>query len=164
MGDTVIARLRAQGDEVRVVEGDADRAERWRQLGALVAHGFSDDPDLVERAAQNCRTIVVFDVDDSRPGLLEAALEAARNTSIDRAILIAKDSSPRSLAMVRATGIDHVFLLARARRAILRRRGPGAALLAEAIDASDDLAGNPRLELELSDPRTARALGLHLDG
>jgi hypothetical protein len=164
VGETLIARLRSQGDEVRVVEADSSRAIHWRGLGALVAEGAPDNADLIERAAHDCRTLVIFDVKDASPAVLEAAIEGVRNTSVDRAILLVGGPADRSLEAVRSSGLDHIFLHARSRRGILRRRGPDASLLAEAIDAADDLAGSPRLDLDLSDPHTARVLGLHLGG
>lgn len=157
-------RLKSEGDEVRVIEANSARIAFWRELGALVAEGEPDNADLIERAAQNCRTIVIFDVADASTAVVEAAVEGALNTSVDRAILIVTGPAPRSLELVRSSGLDHIFLHVPPRRGILRRRGPDTSLLGQAIDAADDLAGHPRLDLELSDPRTARALDLHPGG
>ena len=51
LGTALIQRLRAQGDEVRVLEEQSPAAARWRSLGAHVASGPESDADLIERAA-----------------------------------------------------------------------------------------------------------------
>jgi hypothetical protein len=63
--------------------------------------------------------------------------------------------------LLRSQRLDYIFLRVR-RNTLLRRSAPIPAAVAEAIDAADDLAGSPRLELDLSDPAGARALGLGL--
>lgn len=158
--DAVIARLISQGDEVRVIESDREQADRWKTLGARVALGSAFDADLIERAAQNSRTLVLFDADDRATDLFEAAIAGASGTSVDRLILVGDGPARSCLQMVRASGLDYVFLRTPRQREVLRRRRTNPAAVAEAVDAADDLAGHPRLELDLSDPDAVRALGL----
>jgi hypothetical protein len=154
----VISALKSQGDEVRVVESDPERADGWRKLGAYVAMGAADDPDLVERAAHSCRTIVLFDIEDADSPMVEAILAGIAPTTVDRVVVLASDRGSRCLDLLRSHQLDFVFL--RTPRRTLLRRAPTPGAIAEAVDAADDLVGNPRLELDLSDPGAARALGL----
>jgi uncharacterized protein YbjT (DUF2867 family) len=164
MGEALVARLVAQGDDVRVVETDKEVADRWRTLGARVAQGMVEDPDLVERAAQNCRTIVVCGADGERgTAAVDAALRAAHNTTVDRVILTSASVEPELRAVLRSSEIDYVFL-ATGRRRSVRRLRPSLLQVAEAIDAADDLAGNPKLELDLSDKHAWAELGLRAPG
>jgi uncharacterized protein YbjT (DUF2867 family) len=158
--DAVIARLVSQGDEVRVIETDSERADRWKALGARVALGSAVDADLIERAAQDARTLVLFDVHDRTTDLFEAAIAGASGTSVDRLILVGDGLAASCLQVVRGSGLDYVFLRAPRQRDLLRRRRSDPAAVAEAVDAADDLAGHPKLELDLSDPAAGRALGL----
>jgi TrkA-N domain len=159
IGEAVIKTLRGQGDEVRVVEADPELAEGWRGLGAYVASGSPDDADLVERAAQSCRTLVFFDVADKDVAVIESTLAAIAPTTVDRVVLTSTEPASRCVELLRSQHLDYVFLRA-PRKTLLRRFAPTPAAVAEAIDAADDLAGSPRLELDLSDPAGARALGL----
>jgi Trk K+ transport system NAD-binding subunit len=159
VGDAVISRLISEGDDVGVVEMDWLRADRWKALGARVARGSSEDPDLIERAAQNCRTIVLFDVDDRQASSVGAAIEAASRAPVDRLIAVSGGDSTKCLELLRAAGVDYVFLRAQKRR-VLRRSGTSALDVAEAVDAADDLSGQPRLELDLPDRDSRRVLGL----
>ncbi|MDP9234761.1 MAG: hypothetical protein M3P01_09465 [Actinomycetota bacterium] len=160
VGTAVIERLIAQGDEVRVIEADRELAERWKSLGAYVALGASDDPDLIERAARSCRTMVLFDLDDAGLPRLETALGAVARTTVDRVVAVATGRGTRCLDLLRSQAMDHVFLRASRRRTLWSPSSTTPSVIAEAIDAADDLAGNPRLELDLSDRGAADALGL----
>jgi hypothetical protein len=160
MGTALIERLTAQGDEVRIIERDPQLAHHWRALGAFVAHGSADDRDLVERAAHSCRTMVLLDVDDGAASTVETALAAARSTTIDRVVMIAAGAAPRCLGLLRGGTLDYVFARAAPQRSLLRRRFLDRGFIAQVIDAADDLAGDPRLELDLSDPAAGSALGL----
>jgi TrkA-N domain len=157
VGAEVIARLVAQGDEVRVVEGNPQAAERWRNLGARVAQGEADDSDLIERAAQNCRTVVLFDEEYELASVLEATLKAIVHTTADRVVLVSAGPELRCLELLRASGVDYISLKMKHRR-LLARPPSFPVAVAEAIDAADDLAGNPHLELDLADPAAAAAL------
>ncbi|MEA2510490.1 MAG: TrkA-N domain [Actinomycetota bacterium] len=160
MGAALIERLTAQGDEVRVIERDPQLVDHWRALGAFVAHGSADDPDLVERAAHSCRTMVLLDVEDGLTSTVESAIAGARSTTIDRVVMIAGAAAPRCLGLLRAGSLDYVFVRAAPQRSLFGRRSLDLGFMAEVVDAADDLAGDPRLELDLSDPAARRALGL----
>lgn len=160
VGTAAIERLIGQGDEVRVIEADRDLAERWKSLGAYVALGASDDPDLIERAARSCRTMVLFGLDDAGLPRLETALEAVAPTTVDRVVAVATGRGTRCLDLLRSQATDYVFLRASRPRTFWSRSSTTPFAIAEAIDAADDLAGAPRLELDLSDRGAADALGL----
>jgi hypothetical protein len=157
VGTALIERLTAQDDEVRVIERDPQLADRWR---AFVAQGSADDSDLVERAAHSCRTMVLFDVDDGAASTVATALAGARSTTIDRVVLIALRAAPECLQLLREEDIDYILVQATRQRSLLLRRPPDVKLIAEVVDAADDLSGHPRLELDLSDPAARRVLGL----
>jgi hypothetical protein len=159
-GTALIERLTAQGDEVRVIERDPQLADRWRTLGAFVAQGSADDPDLIERAAHSCRTMVMFEMDDSAASAVATALAGVRNTTIDRVVLIARGATAACLQLLRDENIDHVLMHATPQRPLLRWRRADVDLITEMVDAADDLSGHPRLELDLSDSGARRALGL----
>ena len=135
----VTRRLAGEGDQVRVV---ARAGETY--AGAHVATGEPGDDDLVERAAQGARTIVAGT--EGRG----AALAGAARAGVDRAVLIGGDADevPESLSWI---------LLVTKRRF---RRGVGMADVAEAIDAADDMAGEPRLVADLTTDEGWRALRL----
>ena len=148
----LIPLLVSQGDEVRIVESDETRAERWRSLGAHVARGLPDDDDLVERAAQNVRTLVVGD------GATAAALDGARRAGVGRVVHLGTSFGANDLAHA-AEGF--VILKATGRRRIsLGRTGLNPLDVARLIDAADDLAGVIALELDADSPETRTSLGL----
>ena len=162
LGRVLLSRLFDEGDEVRIVEQDAMIAQEWKELGAHVARGPCDDEDLLMRAATGARTFVVLDRDPRLTGRATvAAIEAARLSSVDRIILAAPKPSPGLIDLVVASGLDHVVLSTQAAGlgALLRRSLPPRGVAA-AIDAADDLAGNPHLVLDLGDERAWNALGL----
>ena len=140
----LIPRLLEEGDQVRaVVAADEDAAAF---AGAHVATGDAGDDDLVERAAQGARTIVL----GGGAAVRAAALEGAARAGVDRAVLIDGDaeSVPGSMSWV---------LLVTRRRI---RRGPPIEAVAEAVDAADDMAGEPRLTADLTRSEGWAALGL----
>lgn len=154
----VVARLVGQGDEVRVLEPTSQRRDEWVAAGAFVAVGDAVDPDLIERAAQNARTIVVL-ASRVRSEVVDTVLEAAPRAGVDRLVCCAPSIPDPVTAAVRAGPLDHVLITTGA-GGLLRRKAAPAALIAEAIDAADDLAGEPRLELDLTEPSQLRLLGL----
>jgi hypothetical protein len=162
----LIELLMAQGDEVRVVEDDRNRTvgERWRGYGAKVAWGPADDPDLVERAAQGVRTIVVMErTKVDTVSALRSALEAGRAAGVDRVVLCTTRPSESALRALRSSDMDYVVLeLASPRSRLSRafRREDVWPKFAEAVSAADDLAGSLRLELDLSKPAAWDALHL----
>jgi hypothetical protein len=160
----LIRRLTDQGDEVRVLEADETASDRWRSLGAHVASGPQWDADLIERAAQNVRTIVVGDRHDRDPvELMDAVIEGGGFASREMRLVVVGEPQPRALDALRASNLDFVVLGSARRRGLLGRR-PSLApeRLAEAVDAADDLAGGPRLELDLDDEQAWRELRLPL--
>ncbi|HEX2295221.1 MAG TPA: hypothetical protein VHN37_07930 [Actinomycetota bacterium] len=135
----VTRRLTAQGDQVRIVARSGEPVP-----GAHVAVGDPGDDDLVERAAQGARTIVAGE--EGRA----AALAGAARAGVDRAVLVGGDAAgaPASMSWV---------LLVTKRRL---RRGVAPADVAEAVDAADDMAGEPRLVVDLTTEDGWRALRL----
>jgi NAD(P)H-binding len=164
LGAALIERLVAQDDEVRVVAGNELLSRRWKALEAHVASGSGTDVDLLERAAQDVRTVVMF----WRPGQDEQALgtviEAMQLAGVER-LVIGTEGSPKLSALL-PSDMDHVILgspsfTVRRRRFLGAIRNlPSVQRLAEAVDAADDLAGHPRLELDLQDPAAWERLGL----
>lgn len=135
----VTRRLTAQGDQVRVVA-----AAGVAYTGAHVAAGEPGDDDLVERAAQGARTIVAGI--EGRAG----ALAGAARAGVDRAVLIGGDADEVPSPM------SWVLLVTKKRL----RRGPSPDRIAEAVDAADDMAGEPRLVADLTTDDGWRALRL----
>ena len=158
----LIGRLTAQGDEVRVLEVAEATSERWRSLGAHIASGPQWDADLIERAAQNVRTIVVGENHDRDPvELMDALVEGGGFASREMRLVVVGELQPRPLSALRESKLEYVILGSVVRRGLLGRRPKLAPeQLAEAVDAADDLAGHPRLELHLGDDRAWRELKL----
>jgi len=160
----LIARLIAQGDEVRVLEDDDEAADGWRALGAHIASGPRWDEDLIERAAQNVRTIVLGERHEQDPAELIAAVVvgggfAARDMRI---VMVADKANPEILRIVGDSGLDYVSLVVPSRRGLRgKRRVLAPDSLAEAVDAADDLAGSPKLELDLGDEPAWQELKLN---
>ncbi len=146
VGPVLVGRLVRQDDQVRVID-DPDDGEPWRRMGAHLAWGDPSDLGLVATAALGCRTIVAF----SEGGLIQAAA-AAQAACVERVVAVLEAAPP---AHERASwGIDHVILMSgnQKKRWGVRGRGVSPEDLAEAIDAADDLAGHPRLTLDLGEP------------
>ena len=165
LGAAVVARLVSQGDEVRVVTDDADGGAKWRSLGAHVARGSSVDDDLIERAAQNARSIVVFDRAGNGLGeVAKAVLEGARRAHVGRVLVVCRAASGEVFDAVTSSLLDHVVLITGgdggARRLLRRNAGASDDLVAEAVDAADDLAGEPRLVIDMTKPEGLAALRL----
>ena len=148
----LIGRLAAQEDEVRVLEVAEAASNRWRSLGAHIASGPQWDADLIERAAQNVRTIVVGEHHDRDPvELMEALVEGGGFASREMRLVVVGDLEPRALSALKESKLEYVILGSVMRRGLLgRKRKLTPEQLAEAVDAADDLAGSPRLELNLS--------------
>lgn len=155
VGESVVTRLVEQGDEVRVIEPDPGAAGGWRSLGAYVAAGSPDDADLVERAAQDVRTIVVLsDVE------LDAVIRGARAARVGRLVVCTASGERHDLD---ASDVEYVVLIVPKAR-FGRRTAVSPAALAEAIDAADDLAGRPRMLVDLGDASGWARLGLDAPG
>ncbi len=157
LAEIVARRLVDQGDEVRVLEEDPSTRDRWRAVGVHVAVGDPADEDLVERAAQNVRTVVLLGAALTTT-VVEAVIEGAGRAGADRLIACGAVVEEPLRRLIRSSRLDHVILATG--RAGLLRRSAAPALVAEAIDAADDLAGAPRLELDLTQRAAVRALGL----
>lgn len=147
---------------MRVVEPDEAAALRWAALGAHVARGSPLDPDLLDRAAHGVRTVVVFlDAGPSGRDLLAAVL-GPQGAPPPAFRLVACMASPPAGALdaIERSGVDHVVLLSGARRWYRRRRAAPLGRLVAAIDAADDIAGEPRLVLDLERAQDRAELGL----
>jgi hypothetical protein len=154
LDEAIVARLLAHGDEVRVLS-DGERST-WIELGAFVAQGGADDPDLIERAAQNARTLVATGEKVSA-ALLDSALPAAAAAGIDRFVACARRIEADVVAVVERSGLGYV-LLSTGQGFLRRTADPD--LVAEAVSAADDLAGTPRLRIDLRQERELGLLGL----
>lgn len=152
----VVARLLNQGDEVRVLETTGARRDEWRAMGAFFAAGEADDPDLVERAAQNARTVVVL-AGQLTDEVTATVLQAGSNAGVDRFVGCAEAIAGSVKEALRRSPMSHV-LIETGRIGLLRRRRASPERAAEAVDAADDLAGEPRLEIDLGDPEQAERL------
>jgi Trk K+ transport system NAD-binding subunit len=157
LGRSVALRLVAQGDEVRVVEPDPRAVAAWRALGVHVARGEPDDEDLLFRAAQNARTIVLLDGPGRRLGAVTAAVvRAAALVPVGRIVVCAPVVPAEALEVLRSSGLEYVALSTG--RRLLGRGGTPDEVVAEAVDAADDLSGALRLELDLTEPEAYRVL------
>lgn len=158
---SVVTRLLAQDDEVRIVLGDPGDRERWRALGVHVAVGDLTDDDFVWRACTNARTVVAGEHApvDTR-AVREVLAGLLTKTDADRLVVVGAGEPDELVGGARSAGIDHVVLRF-CRRGLLGHRDVVAPDdLATAIDAADDLAGHPRLDLDLSDADAWSALRL----
>jgi len=161
LGEPLITHLIAQDDEVRVIEADSGRVAHWRELGAYVARGDAADADLIERAAQNVRTIVVFDrAHEDLERAIESAIEGASLAGVERIIVCAASVPKSVLELLQKSGIDYVALSSGGRRRVFGGRTVGDTTITEAVDAADDLAGPVKLELDLTRPDTWISLGI----
>ena len=161
--EELVKRLVNEGDEVRVLEDSDDNAESWRMLGAHIAHGPKWDADLIERAAQNVRTIVVGEHHVHDPTeLMDEVVTGGGFASKDmRIVLVGDDLEAPGLRRLRESPLAFVAMgVATKRNLLSRRRALEPSTLAEAIDAADDLAGEPRLELDLGDEQAWAELKL----
>ncbi len=157
LGLVVTKRLVAQGDEVRVLLDEPRLAADYKAAGAYTALGHADDDDLIERAAQDVRTIVLGEQCSDEE--VEAAVDAAARARVERIVMCRRgiDAVPQQVA---SSGRDFVILTMPPRRGFRRKERLSDALVAEAIDAADDLAGNPRLVLDLANAGAWEALNL----
>ena len=158
VGAAVIELLVSRGDEVRVVENDPNLEARWRDLGAYVARGDSSDGDLVARAATNCRTVVALE-GAATGDRLDAAIEGALFAGVERIVVGAPAIKDAARLRLRDAGIQFV-LLTWGRRRLMRGASVRPSDIASAVDAADDLSGEPALDLDLRNQRSWASLGL----
>ena len=156
---TLIRRLAEQDDEVRVLATDNDDPEALRKLGAHIARGPLLDADLVERAAQNVRTIVVGSVETET---MKEILEGARVARVERIVFCTPDPPGDPVELLRAAPGQYVVLSYRRQGLLRRNRALAPESVAAAVDAADDLGGDPRLELDLNEASSWDALGLEV--
>jgi hypothetical protein len=161
----LISRLVAQEDEVRVVEDEPERAAVWRELGAYVALGEWEE-DLIERAAQNARTMVIFDTAPSlEPWLIEQLVTGARLAGVDRVVLCTPKAGWGEGPPLERSTLEYIVLETGKQRGLFGRRGPvSPEHLAVAIDAADDVAGEFHTVLDLTKEKSWRTLGLEPPG
>lgn len=159
-GADLVARLAGQGDEVRVLDRPSRRfgLEEMRRAGAHVASGDLSDDDLIERAAQNVRTLFLLSPDlDGVPDEVDAAVTGAVGAEVERVVVCCEEAPLRAGAKIRSAGIQYAIVVVGRTRKIRRPRLPPAAI-ARALDAADDLAGDVRLDLDLRDQDSWEAL------
>lgn len=154
LGEVLIRRLIAQGDEVRAIAAEAD-AEDLAGYGVHIARGPELDADLVERAAQNVRTIIAF---DTATEVIESVVEGGRAARVERIVVCATSVPEPVRSHLRDSDLDYVVL--QAPRKGLLRKGVSETALAEAIDAADDMSGRLRLELNLNESAAWKLLNL----
>ena len=161
LGPELVRRLISEQDEVRVLVRHGSDTERWRSLGAFVATGDPMDADLVERACQNVRTLVVVAPGRRRStSLLRSLVTAAAAAGTGRIVVCTSDPPTEMLDVLESSGLEFVVLDA-GRRGFLPRRGPDMPALAAAVSAADDLAGEPRMVVDLTTPEGRAIVGLN---
>jgi uncharacterized protein YbjT (DUF2867 family) len=159
-GEVLAMRLVDQGDDVRVLGQARDDADGWRRFGARPALGDPRDPDLIERASQGVRSIVLISSAAADVDIAGAAIDGGKAAGVDRLIVCADLLDKRVNALVRGSGLDHVLLQRARRLGPLNLRGIKDADAAAAVDAADDMDGNPKLELDLTRKESWAALNL----
>ncbi|HWC14353.1 MAG TPA: NAD(P)H-binding protein [Actinomycetota bacterium] len=145
-GEATVRHLLGEGDEVRVLVRNKDHGGTWKAAGAHVAAGDPSDEDLVERACQNVRTIVVF----GTPG--PALLTGARAAGVGRVISVT--ASP----IETVEDLEHVALVVG--RRWWPRSGRSHEDVAVAISAADDIVTVPHGPVHLGEARGWRSLKL----
>ena len=158
----LVERLKASGDQVRVVTNDAAAVERWRSAGAYVARGDPSDPDLIERAAQNVRTFVLMDGGQaSFHEVLDAAIEGGALADVERLVVFGSHLDEQSVRRIQRSDIEHVILMTSGpRRWAMRRTHASPERIAAAIDAADALVGPAHEVIDLSEDDAWARLGL----
>jgi uncharacterized protein YbjT (DUF2867 family) len=147
LGAAIVARLLGEGDEVRVL---AAQPGSWKDRGAFVATGDPLDTDLVERACTNVRTIVfTFTGRSVHLSLLDSALTPAAAAGVDRVIVCVPTPDQGVLRALDASGLSYVAIVT-GRRGFLPKRTIEPTQVAEAVNAADDLVGEPKLVVDLT--------------
>lgn len=158
LGGAIVQRLIEEGDEVRVL---VPNEGSWRTTGAFVATGDAMDADLVERACTNVRTIV-FPFTDGKPhtSLLDAVVPAASRAGTDR-VIVCSPSPPEDLVRLLDATTSSYAVLITGRRGFLPGRAIDVERVAAAVSAADDIAGQPKLVVDLGTDQGWRLLGGH---
>jgi hypothetical protein len=160
LAEATARRLLNQGDEVRVLVTRDETPAAYGDLDVHIATGeYLDDADLIERAAQNVRTIVVGgELPEPRSGHAKALTEGARLARVGRIVYCDSEPDAELVEQLRASGLEFV-VLAMGKKGFVRRTAAVAATdAAEAIDAADDIADEMHVELDLTQPQAWRAL------
>lgn len=158
---TVLSRrLIAEDDEVRVLIVEEGGPQAVPDAPVHVASGrYLDDADLIERASQNVRTIVL----GSHPSIPEAAediVKGARAAGVGRIVYCDTEADTDTVRTLKSGSIEYAILVTGKRA----RRGLSHEAIAEAIDAADDLADKVELELDLTRPDHWTPLRLEAPG
>lgn len=158
LGATILEHLLAEGDEVRVLVNEpAD----WKTRGAFVAVGDPMDPDLVERACTNVRTIVFASSTRGIPvSRLAAAVPAAQKAGTDRVVVCVPSGETAAQGWLDAAGVCYAILVT-GKRGFLPKKSVDPKNVARAVSAADDLAGEPKLVVDLTDEAEWSKLGGH---
>ena len=162
-GPVLIRRLLREGDIVGVVEEAPGAGDLWRAAGAHVATGSPRDSDLVERASQHARSVVILEGDRAPShAVLDAVLEGARVAAPEppRIIYVSWARTQEIDRKLEASAFDYVIIRSPKRGRWKKASAIAAPDLADAVNAADDLAGNPRLDIDLTTPEGWDALGL----
>ncbi|MEA2516214.1 MAG: NmrA-like family [Actinomycetota bacterium] len=147
LGSAITELLLSEGDEVRVL---ARQAGDWKERGAFVAVGDVMDADLVERACMNVRTIVFTFPGRSIPlSVLTTAIPAAAKAGTDRVVVCAANPDDATALLLESTGLDYV-VIGTGRRGFVPKKAVEPNDVARAVSAADDLAGEPRLVVDLT--------------
>ena len=154
LGEVLVRRLISQDDEVRAIATEAS-GDDLAGFGVHIARGEDLDADLVERAAQNVRTIISF---EPSAEVIDQVVEGARAARVERIVLCAATIPEPVRDRLRSSDLDYVVL--ESPRKGLFRKGVADDALAEAIDAADDMSGRLRLELDLNESASWALLNL----
>ena len=154
----IASRLIEQSDEVRIMLDSPVGRERWRERSVYVAVGDAEDEDFVWRATGGVRTVVAGA--ERLSGTAGSVLAGgAKRAGVGRFIVLAADSEPGLPHELIEEGAD-LIVLRLPKKKLLSKEKLSPADVAEAVDAADDLAGSPRLDLDLSEPDAWRELRL----
>ena len=155
---TIASRLIEQSDEVRIMLDSPGERETWRNRGVYVAVGDAEDEDFVWRAAGGVRTVVAS-AERLSGSAGSVLVVAAKRAGVGRFIVLAAGSEPKLPPELIEEGAD-LIVLRLPKKKLLGKEKLSPADVAEAVDAADDLAGFPRLDLDLSEPDAWRELRL----
>ena len=146
-GPAIARLLLEEGDEVRVL---TPHPSRWGDRGVYVAPGDPLDPDLVERACTNVRTVVLTFLGRKAPmSLVDGVLAGAIHAGTDRIVACAPSADADLIRALSAGGMSYVLVVT-GRRGFLPKVTADAHAVAQAVSAADDLAGAPRLVVDLT--------------
>lgn len=149
--EALVEALVRDGDIVRVIEPDRERAARLKERKAFVAVGDPSDAELIERAGYGARTAVLADPVPVTNELL-TAIAAARITRV-----VYAGRSRDAIDVLASAPLDHV-VLKRKRGTLGRDRD--LQLVVAAVIAADDVAGNPRVVVDLTKKNDLAQLSL----